>query len=88
MSFVIAQPCIGVKDSSCVAVCPVDCIHGDHSSEQYVIDPVACIDCALCVDACPVEAIFALDDLPKKWRHYASINAEATQRTAAAETGN
>jgi NAD-dependent dihydropyrimidine dehydrogenase PreA subunit len=27
MPYVIAEPCIGVKDKSCVAVCPVDCIH-------------------------------------------------------------
>ncbi|HYT46384.1 MAG TPA: ferredoxin, partial [Methylomirabilota bacterium] len=27
MTYVITQPCIGVKDASCVDVCPVDCIH-------------------------------------------------------------
>lgn len=26
MTHVIAEPCIGVKDKACVAVCPVDCI--------------------------------------------------------------
>ena len=27
MTYLIAQPCIGTKDLSCVQVCPVDCIH-------------------------------------------------------------
>ena len=27
MTYVIAEPCIGTKDNSCVEVCPVDCIH-------------------------------------------------------------
>src|SRR5512133_454900 len=27
MAYVIAEPCIGVKDSACVDACPVDCIH-------------------------------------------------------------
>jgi NAD-dependent dihydropyrimidine dehydrogenase PreA subunit len=28
MAYVIAEPCIGTKDNSCVEVCPVDCIAG------------------------------------------------------------
>ena len=27
MTYVIAEPCIGVKDTACVDACPVDCIH-------------------------------------------------------------
>ena len=27
MAYVITEPCIGTKDSACVDVCPVDCIH-------------------------------------------------------------
>src|SRR3972149_6031580 len=27
MTYIIAEPCIGVKDRSCVEVCPVDCIY-------------------------------------------------------------
>lgn len=30
MTFVIAEPCVGVCDTACVEVCPVDCIHGPH----------------------------------------------------------
>ena len=45
MAYVIAEPCIGTKDNSCVEVCPVDCIHPtpdepDYEGvEQLYIDP-------------------------------------------------
>ena len=48
MAYVIAEPCIGTKDSACVDACPVDCIHpkkdeGEHdSADQLFIDPVEC----------------------------------------------
>jgi ferredoxin len=78
MTFVIAEPCIETKDTACVDVCPVDCIHqaSDESSEMLYIDPGECIDCAACVPACPVEAIFAEGDLPSKWAKYVQINQE------------
>ncbi len=82
MAYVIAEPCIGTKDTACVDACPVDCIHpkkneGDFVAQpQLYIDPVACIDCGACVPVCPVSAIFALDDLPEKWKQYAEINAK------------
>ncbi|MYC38171.1 MAG: 4Fe-4S ferredoxin, partial [Chloroflexi bacterium] len=44
MPFVITEPCIGVKDATCLEVCPVDCINSDDDEEQYFIDPVTCID--------------------------------------------
>ena len=47
MAFVITQPCEGVKDASCVEVCPVDCIHSDDDAPMYYINPDDCIDCAL-----------------------------------------
>ena len=87
MAFVIAEPCIGTKDTACVDACPVDCIHpkkdtkyddarhGFDEVPQLYIDPVECIDCGGCVPVCPVAAIFALDDLPEKWKHYTEINA-------------
>jgi len=81
MAYVIAEPCIGTKDTACVDACPVDCIHpkkdedGFAESDQLFIDPVECIDCGACVPACPVSAIFALDDLPEKWAHFTEKNA-------------
>ena len=81
MAYVIAEPCIGTKDSACVDACPVDCIHpkkdeNEHAeAKQHFIDPVECIDCGACVPVCPVSAIFALDDLPEQWKSYAATNA-------------
>ncbi len=81
MAYVIAEPCIGTKDTACVDACPVDCIHpkkdeGDHgTADQLFIDPAECIDCGACLPACPVSAIFAQDDLPEKWAHFTEKNA-------------
>ena len=82
MAHIIAEPCIGTKDTACVAVCPVDCIHPVKDSadfdkfDQLYIDPDVCIDCGLCVDECPVKAIFPQEDLPAEWNAYVEKNAE------------
>ncbi len=82
MAYVIAEPCIGTKDNSCVEVCPVDCIHPtpdepDHDKvEMLYIDPEECIDCDACVEACPVDACFAEDQLPDEWQQYTKLNAD------------
>ncbi|MBI2847089.1 MAG: ferredoxin family protein [Chloroflexi bacterium] len=76
MAYVIAEPCIGVKDKACVDVCPVDCIHGTDEDQMLYIDPDECIDCAACEPVCPVTAIFELSALPEKWKHYTQINAD------------
>ena len=86
MAYVIAEPCIGTKDASCVDACPVDCIHpkkdedGWGDAEMLFIDPVECIDCGACVPVCPVSAIFALDYLPEKWAPFAQTNAAHFKR--------
>lgn len=77
MPYVIAEPCIGVKDASCVDVCPVSCIY--EGEEQYLIHPDECIDCAACEVACPVSAIFHEDSLPAEWSAYTAKNAELTR---------
>ncbi len=74
MTYVIAEPCIGTKDSSCVAVCPVDCIY--EGDDQYYISPDECIDCGACEPECPVEAIFADDSVPEQWHSYTEKNAK------------
>lgn len=76
MPYVITEPCIGVKDASCVDVCPVDCIHSTDDAPQYYINPDQCIDCAACEMACPVSAIYFEDDLPEKWRPFIQVNAD------------
>jgi NAD-dependent dihydropyrimidine dehydrogenase PreA subunit len=59
MTFVVTQACIGVKDLTCIDVCPVDCIHEDGEADPKVyIDPHVCIDCGACVEVCPVKAIY------------------------------
>ncbi len=75
MAFVIVEPCIGVKDATCIDVCPMDCIHGSENDEMLYIDPEECIDCDACVPVCPVDAIFPEDKVPEKWQSYIQINA-------------
>ena len=68
MPFVITDPCIGTKDSACVDVCPVDCIHPRKDEPEFetvtmlYIHPEECIDCGACVPACPVSAIYDSHD--------------------------
>ena len=77
MPHIIAEPCIGVKDTSCVDVCPVDCIYGKNEDvEMLYIPPEECIDCGLCVDACPVQAIFPAEEIPDKWKQFIAKNYE------------
>ncbi len=86
MTYVITEPCIDVKDLSCIDVCPVDCIHPTKdepdfaSVRQLFIDPAECIDCDACVEACPVDAIFSEDQLPEEWRIYTRMNADYYRR--------
>jgi len=81
MAYEITQPCIGTKDTACVSVCPVDCIHprpdepGFETAEMLYIDPGRCICCRMCVDECPVGAIFDEADVPAEWRHFIEKNA-------------
>ena len=82
VAYIICEPCIGTKDSACVDVCPVDCIHPRkdepefESAEMLYIHPDECIDCGACVPACPVEAIFTLDETPDKWQNFIPVNAQ------------
>ena len=76
MTYIITEPCIGVKDASCLEVCPVDCIHTTDEAEMNNIDPVECIDCSYCESVCPVNAIFDEFVVPSKWREYIRKNRE------------
>jgi Ferredoxin len=89
MAYVIAQPCVSVKDASCVEVCPVDCIHpkkdnGDFAAvQQLYIDPDTCIDCGACVPECPVSAIFPEPDVKEEWKSFTQKNADYFKLSAA-----
>ena len=82
MAYVIAEPCIGTKDSACVDACPVDCIHPKKDEDKHgavemlYIDPVECIDCGACVPACPVAAIYeSIDATPAHQKDLIEANA-------------
>ena len=74
MTYIVTESCIRCKYTDCVDVCPVDCFR--EGPNFLVIDPDECIDCTLCVAECPVEAIFAEDDVPPDQQQFKAINAE------------
>ncbi|MGC4933972.1 FAD-dependent oxidoreductase [Gordonia sp. DT30] len=80
MAHVITRPCC--NDASCVAVCPVNCIHPTpdepefFTAEMLFIDPETCIDCGACIDECPVDAIIPDDQLEPRDEPYLQINAD------------
>jgi len=74
MAYVVTESCIRCKYTDCVDVCPVDCFR--EGPNFLAIDPDECIDCTLCVAECPVEAIFAEDDVPPDQQSFIALNAE------------
>ena len=74
MTFVVVESCIKCKYTDCVEVCPVDCFH--EGPNFLVIDPDECIDCTLCEPECPINAIFAEDDLSAGQEQFLALNAE------------
>ena len=74
MTYIITEPCVGVKDSACVDVCPVDCIYTRDQDDMFYISPDECIDCAACEPVCPGTAIFAEDATPPQWANYIALN--------------
>ena len=82
MAYSICEPCVGTKDTACVDVCPVDCIHPRKDEDEFeaetmlYIHPEECIDCAACEPVCPVVAIFAEEETPTEWDKYINLNYE------------
>ncbi|AZM51668.1 ferredoxin-NADP reductase [Streptomyces sp. WAC 01529] len=89
MTYAITQTCCA--DATCVAVCPVNCIHPTPeerafgSTEMLHIDPRTCIGCGACADACPVDAVFPVDRLPAAQKQYVAINAAYFEESEAPE---
>ena len=77
MTYVVTEACVKCKYTDCVDVCPVDCFR--EGPNMLVIDPDECIDCTLCVPECPVEAIFAEDDVPAGQKEFIGMNAELSK---------
>src|SRR5205085_10671628 len=73
MTYVVAEPCVNCRYTDCALVCPVEAFHLD--DDMLVINPETCIDCDACVPECPVEAIFAENNVPSEWTTYTPINA-------------
>jgi len=73
VTYVITEPCIDVKDRSCIEECPVDCIY--EGDRMLYIHPDECVDCGACEPVCPVEAIFYDDDVPAQWKEFTAANA-------------
>jgi ferredoxin len=74
MTHVVTESCIRCKHTDCVDVCPVDCFR--EGPNYLVIDPDECIDCAVCIPECPVNAIYAEQDLPEEHKAFTQLNAE------------
>ena len=74
MTHVVTEACIRCKYTDCVDVCPVDCFR--EGPNFLTIDPDECIDCAVCIPECPVNAIYAEEDVPADQMHMVKLNVE------------
>ncbi|MFP6560773.1 ferredoxin FdxA [Paraburkholderia sp. B3] len=74
MTHVVTESCIKCRYTDCVDVCPVDCFR--EGPNFLAIDPDECIDCAVCVAECPVNAIYPEEDVPADQKQFTSLNAE------------
>lgn len=89
MAYAITQSCC--TDTSCVTVCPVDCIHPTPGEPDFgktdilYIDPGVCIDCGACADACPTKAVKPVDLLRGPETVFAELNAAYFQMHPARE---
>ncbi|WP_278265761.1 ferredoxin [Nocardia sp. AG03] len=73
MTFVIGAACVDVLDRACVDECPVDCIF--EGNRMAYIQPDECTQCGACEPACPVEAIYYIDDMPAGQEEFIAENA-------------
>ncbi|AUB78358.1 ferredoxin [Spiribacter roseus] len=78
MTYVVTESCVRCRYTDCVEVCPVDCFHGGPT--MLVIDPQECIDCAVCVAECPVDAIYPDDEVPADQEDFIALNARLAQQ--------
>ena len=74
MTFVVTESCIKCKYTDCVDVCPTDAFR--EGPNFLAIEPDDCIDCHLCVPECPVDAIFADEDVPEDQKQFAALNVQ------------
>lgn len=77
MTYVVTENCIKCKFTDCVDVCPVDCFY--EGKNFLAINPDECIDCSLCVPACPAEAIYPDDEVPADQQAFIKLNADLSR---------
>ena len=77
MTYVVNDKCINCRHTDCVEVCPVDCFYLGENT--IVIHPDECIDCGLCEPECPIEAIYADDELPSDQIEFIEINLKLSE---------
>ena len=78
MTHVVLESCIRCKYTDCVDVCPVDCFR--EGPNFLTIDPDECIDCAVCIPECPVNAIVPEEDVPGDQQHMIKLNVELAKK--------
>jgi len=78
MTHVVTESCIRCRYTDCVDVCPVDCFR--EGPNFLTIDPDECIDCAVCVAECPVNAIYAEEDVPANQQQFIKLNVELARK--------
>jgi ferredoxin len=78
MTHVVLESCIRCKYTDCVDVCPVDCFR--EGPNFLVIDPDECIDCAVCIPECPVNAIVPEEDVPNDQQSFIKLNADLSRK--------
>jgi NAD-dependent dihydropyrimidine dehydrogenase PreA subunit len=74
MTYVIALPCVDLKDKACIEECPVDCIY--EGDRMLYIQADECVDCGACEPVCPTEAIFYEDDVPAEFAEFKQANVD------------
>ena len=79
MAYIITEPCIGTKDTACVDVCPVDCIHaerraGFRNRPRCCLHPDEGIERRLRTRV-PGRGHYSLDETPHKWADFIHLNA-------------
>ncbi|MCP5053431.1 MAG: ferredoxin family protein [bacterium] len=84
MAHIVTSNCVKCRFTDCVEVCPVECFYP--VPEQLVIDPEECIDCGACIPECPVEAIYAEDEITPDQQEFIEINAKLSAELKAAGT--
>lgn len=77
MAYLVTEKCINCKQTSCVDVCPANCFR--EGPNLLVIDPNDCIDCSVCANECPVDAICSDNSVPRNQKHFVRINLELSK---------